>query len=323
MNLALLTGSLLSPPVLFFFAGALAVAVKADLDIPAPLPRILALYLLLSIGFRGGSELAAGGLTPEVVRTLGAAIAFAALTPLLAYAILRQRFGVYDAAALAASYGSISAVTFIAGTNFLQRLDVAYGGHMVAAMALMESPAIVVGVALARRAGTDGEDVAWSEVLRDAFLNGSVFVLLSSLVIGALSGERGAAALHPFTTELFQGALCLFLLDMGLVAAKRLRDLQQRAWFSLAFATLLPLTHAVLAIAVARALGLSPGNALLLTILAASASYIAVPAAMRLCVPQANPSLYVSLPLAITFPMNLVMGIPLYYDVIRRIWRLD
>lgn len=323
MDANLVLYNLLSPPILFFFLGALAVLVKSDLEIPQPLPKFFSLYLLLSIGFRGGVELHRGGASRYVVYTLLAAALMAAIVPLYSYFVLRLRLDVPDAAAIAATYGSISAVTFITAAAFLQRIGVDFGGHLVAAMALMESPAIVIGVLLYKLNATRGrgDDFSWAELLREAFLNGSVFLIMGSLLIGMLTGESGAEGLRPFTDEIFKGMLAFFLLDMGLVSARRARDLKRAGLFLIAFAILIPLVNAAAGILLARMLGMTTGDALMFTVLCASASYIAVPAAMRLSVPEANPSLYVPMSLAITFPFNIIVGLPLYLFVINYLWR--
>ncbi len=313
--------NLLSAPVLFFFLGILAVLVGSDLEIPSPLPKLFSLYLLLAIGFKGGLELAHSGLSALVVLTISAAVAMSLLVPLSSFAILRTRIDPANAAALAASYGSISAVTFITAESFLTILHIHFDGFMVAALALMESPAIVVGVVLARlslRRGREAESIPWREVLQEAFLNGSVFLLIGSLVIGYVVtaySPSGVAKMEPFTDKLFYGALCFFLLDMGLVAAQRLQDLRRAGPFLVGFAVVAPLVHAVIGLLVARLLGLNLGDGLLFMVLCASASYIAVPAAMRMTVPEANPSLYISSALAVTFPFNVVVGIPLYLSL--------
>jgi hypothetical protein len=247
----------------------------------------------------------------------------ASIVPLYAFFILRRKLPDADAAAIAATYGSISAVTFITAAAFLEKLGMAYGGYMVAAMALMESPAIIVAVMLYRLRSADrnGAHFSWKELWRDAFFNGSVFLIMGSLVIGALAGEAGAKALKPFTSDIFAGVLCFFLLDMGIVAARRLGDLRRAGVFLTLFAILLPLVNASLAIPLAYALGLSAGDAFMFTILCASASYIAVPAAMRLSIPEANPSLYVPMSLAITFPFNIIAGMPVYLAAINYFWR--
>jgi uncharacterized protein len=321
MDPSLVLTNLLNPPVLFFGLGVLAFALGSDLEVPQPLPKLFSLYLLLSIGFRGGSELHHSGLTAEVASTLGAAIGMALLVPVWTFLLLRRRLDRANAAAVAATYGSISAVTFIAATAFLEQLQIASSGHLVAAMALMESPAIVLGIALARGAGDGrGQPMPWRHLLRDALANGSVLLLCGSLLIGVASGERGERALAPFTDGIFRGMLCLFLLDMGIVSARRLRTIGTLGWFPLAFALLAPLGNAALAIGIAYGIGLGRGDALLFTVLGASASYIAVPAAMRLAVPEANPGLYVTMALAITFPFNIVVGLPTYLGVIDRLW---
>ena len=321
MDFTLILSNLLNPPVLFFFLGMLAFAVGSDLEIPQPLPKFFSLYLLLSIGFKGGVELNKSGLTAEVGWTLAAAMLMAVLVPAWTFLVLRRKLDVNNAAAVAATYGSISAVTFIAATSFLTQLNIKSGGHMVAAMALMESPAIIVGIALARWLGKkDGSTFSWPHLMRDAFANGSVLVLCGALIIGVLTGESGGKALAPFTSDIFRGMLCLFLLDMGLVSARRLGGIRQLGAFPVAFATLVPLVNAAAAIGIAHLLGLGRGDALLFTVLCASASYIAVPAAMRLAVPESNPGLYVTMSLALTFPFNIIIGLPLYLSVINRLW---
>ena len=261
------------------------------------------------------------GLTGEVALVLGAAFVMAAVTPLYAYAILRRKLDPPNAGAIAATYGSISAVTYITAAAFLQRLEIQSSGYMVAAMALMESPAMIVGVVLVRHAqrGRQGPQ-SWAPFLRDALLNGSVFLLVGSLLIGALAGDAGYASVRPFTKEIFKGMLAFFLLDMGILAAKRLRDLRSHGAFLVAFALVIPVVNGMVGMAVAGLLGLGQGDALLFTMLCGSASYIAVPAAMRLAVPEANPSLYVPMSLAITFPFNIIVGIPLYASIIHAFW---
>lgn len=332
MQSTLVLQNLLSAPVLFFFLGILAVVLGSDLEIPSPLPKLFSLYLLLAIGFKGGVELSHSGLGQMVVLTIAAAILMSLLVPLGSFLILRARLGSDNAAAVAAAYGSISAVTFITAQSFLNVLKVPYDGFMVAALALMESPAIVVGVVLARLGGTSlegnqreesvgKESILWGDVLKEAFLNGSVFLLIGSLVIGALVAHfspSGVERMEPFTEKLFYGVLCFFLLDMGLVAAQRLRDLRQTGPFLVAFAVAAPIVHAFVGLLVAKLLGLPQGDALLFMVLSASASYIAVPAAMRMTVPQANPSLYITTALGLTFPFNVVVGIPLYMALVQR-----
>ena len=321
MDLSTILQNFLNPQILFFFLGVFAVLLRSDLDIPQPIPKFLSLYLLLSIGYEGGAHLQKSGVTTDVVLVLGAALVMASVTPLYAYAILRRRLDPPNAGAIAATYGSISAVTYITAAAFLQRLDIPSSGYMVAAMALMESPAMIVGVFLVRHAqrGHSGPQ-GWGPFLRDALLNGSVFLMMGSLLIGALAGDAGYASVKPFTKEIFKGMLSFFLLDMGILAAKRLSDLRSHGAFLVGFAVLLPILNGAVGMAVAALLGLGQGDALLFTILCGSASYIAVPAAMRLAVPEANPSLYVPMSLAITFPFNIIVGIPVYASIIHALW---
>lgn len=322
MDANLIVSNILNPPVLFFFLGMAAIFVKSDLEIPPPIPKLFSLYLLLAIGFKGGVELVKSGITQEVVLTLLAAMFMACIVPLYTYFILKIKLGTYDAAAIAATYGSISAVTFITASAFLAELGMDFDGYMVAALALMESPAIIVGLILVNLFTTDeNREFSWTEVLQEAFLNSSVFLLVGSLVIGTLTGEHGWELLSPFTQGMFYGVLTFFLLDMGLVAAKRIKDLQKTGVFLVLFAILIPIFNAAIGLLIAKFIDMSPGNALLFSVLCASASYIAVPAAMRMTVPEANPSLYVSTALAVTFPFNIIVGIPLYLYGIDLFWR--
>ncbi len=323
MDISLIVSNILNPPILFFFLGMIAVLVKSDLEVPAPMPKLFSLYLLLAIGFKGGVELIKSGITQEVVITLLAAILMACFVPVYTFFVLKLKLDTYDAAAIAATYGSISAVTFITASAFLSELGIGYDGYMVAALALMESPAIIVGLILVNLFARDqgDRDFSWSEVLQEAFLNSSVFLLVGSLLIGVLTGEHGWKVLEPFTQSIFYGILTFFLLDMGLVAARRIKDLQKTGFFLIAFAILIPIVNAGIGLIIAKFIGLPPGNALLFAVLCASASYIAVPAAMRLTVPEANPSLYISTALAVTFPFNIIVGIPLYLYVINLFWK--
>lgn len=325
---SLFFANLTSPPLLFFFLGTAAALLRSDLEIPAQIAKFLSLYLLFAIGFKGGVSLSQSGFDAEVAQTLVAAVALASLVPVGGFYLLRRRLGAADAAAVAATYGSISAVTFVTATSYLDALDVSWSGHLVAAMALMEAPAIIIGLLLYRLyAQADAASAGsfdWRELIRDSLLNGSVFLILGSLLIGWLTGERGMEQIAPFIGPPFVGVLCLFLLDMGIVAARRLGDLRPGRGrpaapvaVLVAFAIVFPLANAAVAVGVAWSLGLAEGNALLLVVLAASASYIAVPAALRLALPEANPSLYLPMSLAITFPFNILIGIPLYHLVVR------
>jgi hypothetical protein len=261
-----------------------------------------------------------------VLLTIAAAVAMSLLVPLYSFVLLRLKLDGFNAAAIAATYGSISAVTFITGESFLDTLGLHHDGFMVAALALMESPAIIVGLLLVKLAApaTDqpGQTMQWGAVLKEALLNGSVFLLVGSLVVGVLTAANnpaGAEKMLPFTDKLFYGALSFFLLDMGIVAAQRLRDLREAGTFLIGFSLAMPLFNALIGALIARGIGLETGNALLFVVLCASASYIAVPAAMRMTVPEANPSFYISTALGLTFPFNIVVGIPLYMALVHRL----
>lgn len=318
--------NLSSPPLLFFFLGLLAVLVRSDLDIPGQIARFLSLYLLFAIGFKGGAALAVSDLGGAVWISLGLAMVMSALVPLYSFFILRRRFSVADAAAIAATYGSVSAVTFITATSFLDAQGVEWSGYLVAAMALMESPAIIVGMLLYshyRQNGNANRNVRWGSLLHEACFNGSVFLILGSMAIGWITGPEGKQQVAAVIEAPFLGVLCLFLLDMGIVAGRRLSDLYAQGPKSarlplptmILAALVLPLVNGGLALAAGVGLELTAGDMMLLTVLAASASYIAVPAAMRLALPESNPSTYLPMSLAITFPFNILVGIPLYYQL--------
>ncbi len=306
--------SLLSPPILFFFLGMLAVSVRSDLEIPQPLPKLFSLYLLISIGFKGGMELSHSTFNYEIFSTLGLSFIMAFLTPIWVFFLLRKRLGIFDAAALAATYGSISAVTFITAGSYLDSLNITYGGHLVAAMALMESPAIIMAVLLVNNyARQQEEKISWIHLLKDSFTNASVFLILGSMLIGWLSNAQGQQKIAPFISEIFTGMLTFFLLDMGMLAAKRLRSLRKAGLGIALMGIVIPMINSILAIGIAAFFQFSEGNAFMFTILCASASYIAVPAAVRIAIPEASPGLYVPMSLAITFPFNIIVGIPLYH----------
>jgi len=317
MDLSLFAANLTSPPVLFFFLGMLAIRVKADIEFPEPVPKMLALYLLFSIGFKGGVELRASGLDVQIVLTLAAGMFMAAATPLWVFFALRKRLGAASASAIAASYGSISAVTFLTAIAFLKAEQISFGGHLIATMAVMEAPAILVGLALYRRFGGHDKDLPMREVLKDAFLNGSIYLLIGSLVIGILAGQRGKDDLFVFYDGIFKGVLCFFLLELGMVTARELSHALKEGWSLLNFGLATPLVNACIGIALGKLLGLPQGDALLFTVLCASASYIAVPAAFRLAVPDAKPAIYLGAALGVTFPFNIAIGIPLYYSLIK------
>ncbi len=324
MDFSIVLQNFLNPPVLFFFLGVLAVIVKSNLEMPEALSKFFSMYLLFSIGFKGGVELVKSGFTQEHFLLLLACSTMATIVPIYSFFILRTKLDVNNAAAIAASYGSVSAVTFVTAGAFLHAVNVEYGGFIVAGMALMESPAIVIGVLIdrlfSRSVNEQGEKepFSWKELFHEAFFSGSIFLLVGALIIGAATGENGWKAEKVFADDMFKGFLTFFLLDMGLSAAKRLGDLKKSGLFLVAFGLLMPLFNASLGIMLAKLIGAPIGDALMFVVLCASASYIAVPAAIRMAIPEANPSLYLTMALAITFPFNIIVGIPVYYYVLTK-----
>jgi hypothetical protein len=314
---------LLDPSILFFVFGLLAGALRSNLEIPPPISRFLSLYLLMALGLKGGFALAQSGLTAEVAQSLACALLLAAVVPGMGYLLLRQWLNGFDAAAVAATYGSVSAVTFITAVQYTESQGLAPGGHMAAAMALMESPAIVMAVVLANRVrhcqNTGAQATPLRKVLHESLTDGAQLLLLGAMVVGLLTGAAGQKAMAPFSVDLFKGMLAFFLLDMGLLAARSAGALRTVSPWLIAYALLGPLVHAALALALAAAVGLSAGNGALLMVLAASASYIAVPAVLRQAIPEAQPALYFGLSLGLTFPFNILLGIPLYVAVAQRV----
>lgn len=310
--------NLLDPAILFFVVGVLAGAMRSNLEIPPAISRFLSLYLLMALGLKGGFALSHSGLTASVGISLGAAMLLAICIPLLGYWFLKRFVSGFDAAAVAATYGSVSAVTFVTAVQYLENQQVAYGGHMAAAMALMESPAIIMAVvfanALRHKPSMAPAKPGFStgKVLHESFTDGAQLLLLGAMVVGLLTGDAGKAAMQPFSGDLFKGMLSFFLLDMGLMAARNLPQVKGKSPALIAYAVLGPVMHAGLALGLAYLLHLPVGDGALLMVLAASASYIAVPAVLRYAVPEANPSLYFGLSLGVTFPLNILLGIPLY-----------
>ena len=304
---------LLQPVILFFLLGVLAALVRSDLAVPEAVAKTIALYLMMSIGLRGGIEVAETGLTTDMAIAGACGLGLSLLLPLPAFALLR-RFGQLDqtnAAAVAAHYGSVSVVTFAAGSEVLRAAGMAPAGFMVGVLALMETPAILTGLWLARRTGPDSL-APRGGLLHETLFNGSVVLLVGSFVIGVIAGKGGFVPIAPVFDTLFKGILCLFLLDMGLIAARRLMDRRALTWRTVSLGIALPVLNGTLGVALALAVGLDAGSAAALGILAGSASYIAVPAVMRLALPQADPGLYLGMSLAVTFPFNITMGIVYY-----------
>ena len=327
--------NLLDPAILFFLLGVLAGAIKSNLEIPPAISRFLSLYLLMALGLKGGFALSHSGLTANVGISLAAAMVLAISIPLMGYWFLRRFVAVFDAAAVAATYGSVSAVTFVTAVQYLENQNIDYGGHMAAAMALMESPAIILAVVLANTlrqkqtppivslgsgvAGLSGppnqQSVSIGKILHESFTDGAQLLLLGAMVVGMMTGDAGKAAMEPFSGDLFKGMLSFFLLDMGLMAARNLPQVKGQSPALIAYAIIGPILHASLALGLAYVLNLPAGDGALLMVLAASASYIAVPAFLRFALPEANPSLYFGLSLGITFPLNILFGIPAYVSI--------
>lgn len=303
--------NLVSPMVLFFVLGLAATLARSDLSVPDAIAKGLSLYLMLAIGFKGGASLAQHGIDRTLIWSLLAGVALSALLPVIAFRLLTLTTNLpkVDAAAIAAHYGSISIVTFLAAIQVLETAGIDYEGYMVAIAAAMETPAIVIALWLAKK----GDGTMDGTTLREVLLNGSIVVLLGSFAIGWITGAEGLKSIAPFIVAPFKGILCLFLLDMGIIAGRGLREARKSLTPSLiAFGLYMPLIGAALGLAAANLIGLSLGGTAILATLCASASYIAVPAALRLALPEARPSVYLPLSLGVTFPFNLTIGIPLY-----------
>ena len=360
--------NLTDPAVLFFFLGVFIGSIRSNLEIPAPVAKFLSLYLLMALGFKGGQALGEAGLSGEVFKVVGAALVLATVIPALAFVVLRRRVNAFDAAAIAATYGSVSAVTFVTASQFVAARGDTAGGYLTVALVLMESPAIIMAVLLAtwvrgreaagrsttgrtegdaevsvtsgelatkdarvivpeadhasgHRGPDEGPDphagapLSIKEVLREAFTDGAHLLLIGSMVIGVLSGTAGGEAMDPFVNGIFKGLLAFFLLEMGLLVARQLREVRDVGPFLVAFGVAMPLVGASLAFAIGTALRLDVGDLTLLAVLAASGSYIVVPAVIRYAIPEARPSRYFTLALGVTFPFNIVLGIPLYYAI--------
>lgn len=327
--------NLLDPAILFFLVGVLAGTIKSNLEIPPAISRFLSLYLLMALGLKGGFALSHSGLASNVVTGLAVAIALAIFIPLMGYWILSRFISGFDAAAVAATYGSVSAVTFVTAVQYLENQDIFYGGHMAAAMALMESPAIIMAVVFAnmlRRKSnlqihnpgveafalsglSSKPSVSIGKILHESFTDGAQLLMLGAMVIGMITGDAGKAAMQPFSGDLFKGMLAFFLLDMGLMAARNLPQVKGKSPILFAYAVIGPIVHASFALGLAFLLKLPAGDGALLMVLAASASYIAVPAVLRFSLPEANPTLYFGLSLGVTFPLNILFGIPAYVSL--------
>jgi hypothetical protein len=317
MDFQILLSNLTNPTLLFFVLGVLASIVKSDLEIPASSSKFISLYLLFSIGFKGGQELAHSGFSTEIFYSLLFGLVIAAFVPFYTFFLLKKKMSVSDAGAVAAAYGSVSAVTFVAASSFLEAQQIAFGGHMVAVMALMESPAIIVGVILIMKFDkVSSQENNLGDIVQHSFTNGSVLMVLGSLIIGLIADTKQAEGIKPFTTDIFKGFLAIFLLEMGMVTAKRFAAFMRYGWFAIVFAIIVPAFNGVWVAWASALVSHDVGNRFVFAILAASASYIAVPAAMRLAAPKADPGLYIPMAIGITFPFNITVGIPLYFFVV-------
>jgi hypothetical protein len=314
MNLHLLLDNFTNPAFLFFVLGILAVRLKSDLEIPPNSSKFISLYLLFAIGFKGGQELAHSEFNLGIIWAVLFGIAIASLIPLYTFFFLKKRFSVENAGAIAAAYGSVSAVTFVTAVSFLEIQHQHFNGYMVAIMALMEAPAIILGVLLIKIYAQDSNpQMKLRKVINHAFTNGSVLLILGSLIIGLLASEEEARGIEPFTTDIFKGFLAIFLLDMGITSGRKLKDFLDSGKFTAFFAIIIPLINGCLVAYISQAITDSTGDRFMFAILAASASYIAVPAAMKIAVPKANPGIFLPMALAVTFPFNITLGFPVYY----------
>ncbi len=320
MDLSSLMYNLSNPTLLFFILGIVAAGLKSDLEIPPTTVKFIAYYLLLAIGFKGGQELAHSAWSGSMATTLLAALLMSMLIPVLVFFTLRKKMGIWNAGAIAATYGSVSAVTFVSAIAFLDNKGVHFGGHMVAAMALMEAPAIVMGVLLIKRANPIlSKHQGIGAMVKHALSNGSVLIILGSLIIGIFSDSKQAEGIKPFTTDIFKGFLSVFLLDMGMQTAKRFTAFRHAGKTLMVCGILFPLVFGSFAAMVSALWGATPGDRFLLAVLSASASYIAVPASMKMSVPQADPGIYVPMAIGVTFPFNISLGLPIYYYIIEHI----
>ena len=317
MNLSLLVDNLTNPALLFFVLGIIAVYVKSDLEIPENTSKFISLYLLFSIGFKGGQELAHSDFTLDILWSIVFGVLIAVLIPFYTFFILKKRYSIENSGAIAAAYGSVSAVTFVTAISFLEIQNYNFSGHMVAVMALMEAPAIIIGVILIRLFSKEKvQKTKMTTIVKHSFTNGSVLLILGSLVIGFLASEQQALGIKPFTTDIFKGFLALFLLDMGIVSGRKLNDFFKSGWFSVFFAVVFPLINGCIVAFLSQFVTDDVGNRFIFAVLAASASYIAVPAAMKIAVPKANPGIFLPMALAVTFPFNITFGMPIYFSIV-------
>jgi hypothetical protein len=318
MNFNLLLDNLTNPALLFFLLGIIATRLKSDLEIPPNSSKFISLYLLFSIGFKGGQELAHSHFDLEIIYSAIFGVFIAIIIPVYCFFILKRKFSIENSGAIAAAYGSVSAVTFVTAISFLDIQKYTFSGHMVAIMALMEAPAIIIGVILMKIFNKNEViKTKMKSVIKHSLTNGSVLLILGSLLIGYLASDQQAMGIKPFTTDIFKGFLAIFLLDMGIVSGKKLNVFIKSGWFPVVFAIIIPLINGSLVALLSQFVSNEIGNRFIFAILAASASYIAVPAAMKIVAPKANPGLFLPMALAITFPVNITIGMPLYFFIVQ------
>lgn len=318
MNFNLLIENLTNPALLFFVLGVIAVYLKSDLEIPDNSSKFISLYLLFAIGFKGGQELSHEVFSLEIGWSMLFGLFISIAIPLYTFFILKKKFSVFDAGAIAATYGSVSAVTFVTAVSYLEAQQLNLHGYMVAIMALMESPAIIMGLLLISIFNKDdNEIISKRTAIKHSFTNGSVLLIIGSLIIGYLASAKQAEGIKPFTNDLFKGFLAIFLLDMGVTSGKKLKTFLSLGWFPVIFAIVIPIVNGCIVALLSSFITHDISNRFIFAILAASASYIAVPAAMKISVPQSNPGLFLPMALAITFPINITIGMPTYFLIVQ------
>jgi len=317
MDFSLLLENLTNPALLFFILGVIAVLVKSDLEIPPNSSKFISLYLLFAIGFKGGQELAHETFSSEIVWSMILGLFISLVIPVYTFFILKTKLGTFDAGAIAAAYGSVSAVTFVTAVSYLETQQMILHGHMVAIMALMESPAIIMGLILISLYNNDESTrIKKREAFKHSLTNGSVLLIIGSLIIGMLASDQQAEGIKPFTNDLFKGFLAIFLLDMGITSGNKLKSFFSYGWFPILFAIFIPLINGIVFAYLSGFITDDVSNRFIFGVLAASASYIAVPAAMKISVPQADPGLFLPMALAVTFPLNITIGMPIYFWVV-------
>ena len=317
MNFDLLLENITNPAFLFFLMGITAAKLKSDLEIPVNSSKFISVYLLFSIGFKGGQELVHSHFTVQIIWSVAFGILISGIIPLYTFFILKRKPSIENSGAIAAAYGSVSAVTFVTAVSFLENQNMNFNGYMVAIMALMEAPAIIIGVMLIKLHTEKIEkNIDLNSIIKHSFTKGSVLLILGSLIIGILASDKQAQGIKPFTTDIFKGFLAIFLLDMGITSGKKLHDFFKNGWFTALFAIFIPLLNGCLVAILSRYITHDIGNRFIFSVLAASASYIAVPAALKIAVPKANPGIFLPMALAVTFPFNITIGMPIYFLVV-------